>query len=209
MGALHRDGVSVDVGARLKILRKERNVSMRTVAKQSGLSANALSMIERGLTSPSVSTLSKLAGALEVPITAFFRLEPDRKNIVFCPGDARNQLPQLCGTWESLGSDSFTGRMEAYMLTLEGGGGSGPYPTSHTGSEFVFILSGQLVCEVGDERYPMKAGDSILFEANLNHYWQNPGPGITNAIVLAAAFDADERPGEYHLAAQDHPDGHG
>ena len=60
MAALHRDGVSVDVGARLKTLRRDRKVSMRTLAKQSSLSANALSMIERGLTSPSVG-----AGAQE------------------------------------------------------------------------------------------------------------------------------------------------
>ena len=67
---------NIDVGLRLRVLREERGVSMRALARRSGLSANALSMIERGLASPSVSTLNKLAMALEVPIMAFFHSEP-------------------------------------------------------------------------------------------------------------------------------------
>src|SRR5512145_1395989 len=84
-----RDAESVDVGQRLRILRDERDISMRALARRSGLSANALSMIERGLTSPSVSTLNKLANALEVPITAFFRQEPLREQIVYRKGAER------------------------------------------------------------------------------------------------------------------------
>jgi len=200
MCALTKDGASVDVGARLKALRRDRKVSMRTLAKQSGLSANALSMIERGLTSPSVSTLSKLAGALEVPITAFFRLEPDRQKIVFCQASERELIVQPCGKWEPMGGDAFTGKMVAYRLTLEEGGGSNPYPVTHTGSEFVFVENGQLHCEVDEKHFMMNTGDSLLFEANLSHTWVNPGPGITTAILLVAAFEDDERPSEYHLA---------
>ena len=76
MGKPPNDVLSVDVGGRLKELRQERGKSMRALARSSGLSTNALSMIERGRASPSVSTLYKIADALEVPITAFFRVEP-------------------------------------------------------------------------------------------------------------------------------------
>ena len=73
--------ISVDVGVRLRELRQERDMSMRALARESGLSANALSMIERGRTSPSVSTLYKLADAMRIPITAFFREEPPRQDL--------------------------------------------------------------------------------------------------------------------------------
>ncbi len=72
MDLFGKEAISVDVGQRLKTLREERGISMRTLARNSGLSANALSMIERGLTSPSISTLFKIATALGVPITDFF-----------------------------------------------------------------------------------------------------------------------------------------
>ena len=55
------------VGRRLRGLREARGISMRKLARLSGLSANALSMIERGKTSPSVSTLYKLAEAMGMP----------------------------------------------------------------------------------------------------------------------------------------------
>ena len=71
MEPFQRDAISVDVSTRLRELREGRGISMRTLATRSGLSANALSMIERGKTSPSVSTLYKLAAALGVSITAF------------------------------------------------------------------------------------------------------------------------------------------
>ena len=45
-----REALSVDVGGRLRELRESRGISMRTLATRSGLSANALSMIERGKT---------------------------------------------------------------------------------------------------------------------------------------------------------------
>src|SRR5512142_2145450 len=103
-----REAESVDVGQRLRVLREERGISMRTLARNSGLSANALSMIERGLTSPSVSTLNKLAMALEIPITAFFRHQPDRQAIVHRKASQRTRVPLLRGLWEDLGGESFT-----------------------------------------------------------------------------------------------------
>ena len=114
MDTTTREAGVVDVGYRLRVLREERNVSMRSLARRSGLSANALSMIERGLTSPSVSTLTKLANALEVPIMAFFRQEPERQNVVLCKANDRNRIDFTNGYWEGLGSEFFNGRLEAF-----------------------------------------------------------------------------------------------
>jgi transcriptional regulator with XRE-family HTH domain len=199
----NKEALSVDVGLRLRQLRDERKISMRTLARASSLSANALSMIERGLTSPSVSTLNKLAMALEVPITAFFRHQPDRQTIVYRKATQRTRVPLLRGLWEDLGGESFTERIESFMLTLESGGSSGPHSMLHTGSEFVFIVRGQLEYEVGAEHFLLETGDSLMFAAHINHRWRNPGPNVTSALVLIAAFEEDDRPSEYHLAVHD------
>lgn len=201
MDILGKDAVSVDVGQRLRTLREERGVSMRSLARRSGLSANALSMIERNLTSPSVSTLNKLAAAMEVPITAFFRMEPDRKNIVFRKASERTRVPFMRGLWEGLGGEYFTGRVEAFLLTLENGGSSGPHGMLHTGHEFVFCLRGTIEYEIESERYLLETGDSLIFAAQLTHRWRNPGQNVANAIILISGFDESERPGEFHLAS--------
>ncbi len=201
MDILGKEAISVDVGQRLRFLREERGVSMRALARQSGLSANALSMIERGLTSPSVSTLYKLANAMEVPITAFFRQEPPRNKIVFCKANERVRVPFVRGVWEGLGGEFFMGRMEPFMLTLESGGSSGPHGMLHTGHEFVFCLRGVLEYQVESQRFVMEAGDSLLFAAQLLHRWRNPGKTVTNAVIVLAGFEESEHPSEYHLVS--------
>ena len=192
---------SIDVGHRLRVLRDERGISMRALARRSGLSANALSMIERGLTSPSVSTLNKLATALEVPITAFFRKEPIRDQIVFRKASERTRVPFMRGLIEGLGGEAFVGRIDAFLLTLESGGSSGPHGMIHTGHEIVFCLRGTLEYEVDDQRFVMEPGDSLIFSAQLNHRWRNVGSTLANAIVVISAFEESERPGEYHIAS--------
>jgi transcriptional regulator with XRE-family HTH domain len=88
-----KEAVSIDVGVRLRQLREERGNSIRELARRSGLSANALSLIERGRTSPSVSTLYKISEALEVPITSFFETPGDRSQIVFRKSTERTRVP--------------------------------------------------------------------------------------------------------------------
>jgi transcriptional regulator with XRE-family HTH domain len=203
MDTFTREALFVDVGTRLKQLREERHTSMRALAKASGLSANALSMIERGLTSPSVSTLSKLAGALEVPITAFFRQEPDRQNIVFRQGSDRPQVSLQRGIWEDLGGDVFSEKLEAFIITLNAGGNSGQHAIIHSGSEFVYLVTGQLDYEVDEKCFHMLPGDSLLFASNLKHRWTNPGPGEASAMIVIASFVNDDRPREYHLSVRE------
>src|SRR5512133_1455963 len=196
-----KEAESVDVGQRLRVLREERGISMRALARRSGLSANALSMIERGLTSPSVSTLNKLAVALEVPITAFFRQEPVREQIVFRKASERTRIPFMRGLIEGLGGESFVGRVEAFMITLESGGSSGPHGMIHTGHELVFCLRGTLEYEVDNQRFLLEPGDSLIFAAQLVHRWRNPGSHVANAIIVISAFEDSERPGEFHVAS--------
>jgi len=198
-----KEAASIDVGQRLKHLREERKISMRSLARASGLSANALSMIERGLTSPSVSTLNKLSGALEVPVTAFFRVEPERMPVVFLKAHQRARVPFSRGLWEGLGGEMFDGRIEAFMVTLESGASSGPHGMLHTGSEFVFCLRGTVLYEVNGETYLLEAGDSLIFGAQQLHRWRNSGTTVANAIIVISSFEDGERPGEFHLASSD------
>src|SRR5512139_2060122 len=192
--------LTIDVGARLRQLRQERGKSMRSLARDSGLSTNALSMIERGRTSPSVSTLYKLAEALEVPITAFFRLEPPKQDIVFRAMAERKRVTIPNGQWMGLGGESFTGRMEPFMISLEPGASSGPFGMLHSGSEFVLCLNGQIEYEVEGQRFILKPGDSLIFAAQRRHRWKNTGNNLAQAVIVLANFEQGERPSEFHVS---------
>ncbi len=193
-----RDAVSVNVGVRLRELREARSISMRGLAIKSGLSANALSMIERGRTSPSVSTLYKLADALGVPITEFFGPQSDKQDILLIKADERVRVPFSRGVWEGLGGEKFSGRVEPFILTLDSGASSGQHTMIHTGHEFVFCLRGQLEYLVEKQLFELAAGDSLLFAAQLNHRWRNPGKTVTNALLVLSGFLEGELPHTMH-----------
>jgi transcriptional regulator with XRE-family HTH domain len=192
MALYQNDAVSVNVGERLRELREARNISMRTLAGRSGLSANALSMIERGKASPSVSTLYKLADALGVSITTFFATDIERKQVVFLKADARPHVSFSRGVFEGLGGEQFVGRVEPFMLTLENSANSGSRSMSHTGHEFIFCLRGELEYQVERQLFHLQPGDSLLFAAHLKHKWKNPGKNVATALIIISGFEEGE-----------------
>jgi transcriptional regulator with XRE-family HTH domain len=199
MDSFMREAASVDVATSLRELREARGISMRTLATRSGLSANALSMIERGKTSPSVSTLYKLADALGVSITAFFGAETEKKQVVFLKAEERSRMSFTRGVFEGLGGTEFSGSVEPFMLTLESGAASGPHSIVHSGHEFVFCLRGKLEYHVDKQFYQLESGDSLLFASKLHHKWRNPGSTVTTALVIISGFAEGEQPYSMHL----------
>ena len=193
MALYKQDAVSINIGERLRELREARNISMRTLATKSGLSANALSMIERGKASPSVSTLYKLSDALGVSITSFFGTDAERKQVVFMKGDERPRVSFTRGIFEGLGGEHFIGRVEPFLLTLESNANSGPRSMAHTGHEFVFCLRGQLEYQVERQIYELAAGDSLLFAAHLKHRWKNIGGTVVTALIIISGFEEGEQ----------------
>lgn len=174
-------------------------MSLRELAQASDLSPNALSQIERGNVSPTVSTLNRIAAALSVPITTFFEVGTARQAVVFLKADRRTRVPFARGLLEGLGGELFAGRVEPFYLTLEAGGNSGPHPVEHSGHEFVFCVRGALEYTVETSVFRLESGDSLLFAAHLPHRWRNPASTVTNAIIVISGFADADKPVSEHL----------
>ena len=96
------DTIEPNVGARIRSLRDEQGYSLRALAERSGLSVNAISLIERGENSPTVSSLHRLAKALNVPITDFFH-EESKQSVVYVRRQTGLRSESEGVTMESLG----------------------------------------------------------------------------------------------------------
>jgi transcriptional regulator with XRE-family HTH domain len=132
------------VGKQLKNLRLRRGFSLRTLAEHSDLNVNALGLIEKGKSSPSVSTLQQLALALRAPITAFFESEPVEKHVVFTPADQRPTQTFGSTEMQNLGQDLAGNGVQPFIVTLQPNMGSGDYMIVHTGFKSIYCLCGTI-----------------------------------------------------------------
>jgi len=187
-----------DVGSQLKTLREQRNLSMRALAELCELSPNTVSLIERGTTSPSVSTLHQLATALKVPITAFFQDQGERLQVIRSRPGERSFSGSSSVLLESLGSGLEGQTLEPFVVTLQPGADSGQEAIVHGGHELVYCLQGTIEYVVDEQPYRLGSGESLLFEARLPHCWRNPQ---AEAAVFLLIFEATEsgEPIEQHL----------
>jgi transcriptional regulator with XRE-family HTH domain len=192
----------VDIGQRLRDIRIECGLSIRDLAKKSGLNVNTLSMIENGKTSPSLETLQQLSLALETPITTFFEARDLENKIIHYKASQRPSVAFSHGILEDLGAGMPRRSVETFLVTLKPSSGSGENQIVHTGREIVFCLEGQLAYTVEDQTYLLEPGDSLVFEAHLPHRWQNVGANLTRSLLVLCPSDEQDRPTERHFSAQ-------
>lgn len=171
------------VGQRIRTLRERQDLSLRALSARCGLSINAISQIERGENSPTVSSLHQLANALGVSITELFRGDHEH-SVVFVPAASRLKSEYGGLRLESLGIGLPYQQLQPFLVTIEPGAGNTDEPVSHEGEEFVFCLAGEIDYHVGPERYHLRAGDSLLFESARPHHFHNDAAGPATCLLI-------------------------
>ena len=174
----------VDVGERLRAIRRSRRCTLRTVATRSGLSESFLSQVERGQSSASIASLRKIADALGVTIADLFELEG-------VPGPHvlhRDERPSLA--FGVLGRKLLlTPRplenLEVFVGELDVGGSTGTQPYAHGDSEELFVvLSGTVQLELGGELFELEHGDSIDYRSSTPHRASNAGEDLAEVMWI-------------------------
>ena len=192
----------VNIGQRLRDMRAERGLSIRDLARISGLNVNTLSMIENGKNSPSLETLQQLSFALEKPMTAFFEENALANKIAHYKASQRPSVGFAHGTLEDLGAGMPRRGAETFLVTLKPYSKSGENLMVHTGREVVFCLEGQLTYIVEDQTFVLEPGDSLFFEAHLPHRWQNNSETPTRSLLVLCPADEQDRPTERHFTPE-------
>ena len=162
-----------EVGAEIRRLRQHQDMRVGELASAAGISQGMLSKIENGQTQPSLTTLSALADALAVPLSALFVGLDRARDVSYVPAGAGIQIDRRgtrAGHLYRLLGHGVRGplALEPYLITLDEG--SEPFTGfRHDGTEFLHILEGELVYRHGDQRFHLKPGDSLLFDAGALH----------------------------------------
>src|SRR3989442_762618 len=128
-------GHDEELGSRIRAVREGRARSLRSVSTEAGVSESFLSQVERGVASPSVATLRRIAEALGSSVAALFEGPPPQRGKLVRVGD-RRQLKHPRRKWEDyLLTPSESRRLQVILSLIQPGAGSGPEPYAHDSDE--------------------------------------------------------------------------
>jgi transcriptional regulator with XRE-family HTH domain len=161
------------LGGKIRMIRRERDYSVLDLSNLAGISGGMLSKIENGQISPSLSTLQSIAKALNVPLSLLFAASEERQDCSYVKakqgvvierrGSKVGHVYQLLG--HVIGGEVV---VEPYLITLKEEAEA--YTSfQHSGVEFIYMLTGEVMYRHGENSYRLRPGDSMLFDSSARH----------------------------------------
>jgi transcriptional regulator with XRE-family HTH domain len=185
---------SAQVGPRIREFRKQRGLTLRSLAARSGLSIGFLSQVERGISSIGLTALGSVANALGHSVADFFDTPPAATSdpVVVAPPShftltrgesAATQYVSGQQTYRML-SDRGAGLVLEPMVVHIAPGGRRETAYGHAGEEFAYVISGQLLYEVDGVEHRLRPGDSVHLRSAVPHRMYNDTQEVTTVVSV-------------------------
>ena len=165
------------VGARLRSLRQQREITLAQLSSQTGISVSTLSRLESGGRKPTLELLLPLARSYGVTLDDLVDAPPT--------GDPRVHLRPV--TERGMTMVPLTQRAEgiqAFKLVLRAGADRPSEPQTHTGYEWVYVLDGRLRLILGEHDLVLEPGEVAEFDTRVPHWF---GP-VDDAVEILSLF---------------------
>jgi len=163
------------LGDRIRKAREAQNITIKELSERTGIAADILKNIEANKMTPPLGALVKLGKALDTRMSYFISPGVD-KPVTVVHADERRPVSRNIKTgsekygyfYESLAPEKANRKMEPFIVTLV------PCdveePSTHDGQEFLFVLEGQMVAQIGDRTESLAPGDAIYYDSSEPHY---------------------------------------
>jgi transcriptional regulator with XRE-family HTH domain len=170
------DGLATTVGDNLHRLRVERGLSLERLALLSGVSRSMLNQIELGKSVPTIKTLFRVTGALELPFAALIATGAPSGTRVLRRGSSKT-LSSRDGSFTSRALFPFEDERKVEFYELRLAARSAEHADAHKSGtrENLVVVQGALDLTVAAEHHRLVKGDSIVFAADVPHVYANPG----------------------------------
>lgn len=181
------DEVIAGIGAKIHLLRQGDGLSLQQLAERSGVSAAAIHKIERNTMVPTITTLMKLARALDRSVSYLVDEDIDvTSSAVLVRAKDRAALP---ASRDGVNMENIAGPSSRYALggavvTIAPGQDSGKTPLAHPGEELIYLLSGSLEFEAG-ATHQLRPGDALHLRTDRPHRWRNPSARPSKALWIS------------------------
>lgn len=166
----------INVGARLKGLRKNLGVSQRELARKAGVTNSTISLIEQNRVSPSVASLKKVLDGIPITLADFFVQEVDENtNQVFFQPKEQTDLGSEGIRYFLVGAQRPDRALTFMHEFYQPGSDTGEEMLSHEGEESGVVIRGQVEVTVGSQSKIIGPGEAYYFDCRLPHRFRNIG----------------------------------
>lgn len=177
------------VDQRLRLVRERFGYSQRKLAKLSGVSNAAISMIEKGTLNPSVGTMVKLLRAFPISMAEFWQSEPaSLEQVFFRFEDLRRITSNKVQFWQ-LASARESGILFQYER-YDVGADTGLSQMEEDCEMIGIVIEGTLHVQIGDRGQLLQRGDLYKFDGRIPHRFRVRGrqPVIMVSCTTPAVF---------------------
>ncbi len=175
----------MDIGHKLKTIRKQKGLSQRELATRAGLTNGTISLIEQNRSSPSVASLKSLLDAIPISMAEFFSTmeDTDTPKVFYKAAEFTEIAPESRGklSLRMLG-DAQNHSLQILHETYPPGADTGPEALSHEGEEAGVVIRGSIEVTVDGQISVLETGDGYLFDSTLPHRFRNPGVDVCEII---------------------------
>jgi transcriptional regulator with XRE-family HTH domain len=163
----------MEIGKKIREHRLLRNLNIKQLAERIECTASLISQIERGKSDPSISTLKKIAKALNVNIVDFFMSDHNEADVVTRVDERVDiELRRWDTKIQSLIKSVNRRKMQPFYTIVKPGGGShGMY--THDGEEFGIVIKGEMELLLDDKVHVVHENESFYFSSQIPHNWNN------------------------------------
>lgn len=190
--AVERSIAAYTLGEKLRKLRLKKKISLVDLGKHTGLSPSMLSQLENGKLIPTLPTLTRIAMVFDVGLEHFFSDRSKQKLFAVVRASERMRFPERAGTpdpayfFECLAFSAQEKAMQAYLATFNAREKSSQ-EHFHDGSEFVYVIEGELGIFMHGEEHALAAGDSVYFDSSEPHSYRGLNEKNATAVVVTMA----------------------
>ena len=185
-----KEDIQVNVGERVKRVRKDRDLTLRDISQRTDLDVVFLEQIENGSVAPPLGTVIKLAKALDLKMGYFISGDEDRPYTIVRKNDGKvvSRYSSKKGKYYGYGYESLAPHkkdrhMEPFLVSLEPSE-SDEERSAHDGQEFIYVLEGAMEVRLGEEVYVLEPGDSIYYDSTVPHLVKNHGKDVTRILAV-------------------------
>lgn len=175
------------IGRRLKELRKEKDMTLDELSAKSGVALATLSRMENDKMPGTIKSHNSICKALGVSIAELYKqLEDESKTVEEVPKAQRTEhfVHAKKATYELLVSKAMDKKLMPLMIKMASGGETQEEKNKTGVEKFIYMMMGTMDVFIGKEKYSLKRGDSLYFDASLPHHIKNSGKTEAEAICI-------------------------